>query len=225
MKLAIIDSGVHAGHPHVGGIAGGVGVTAQGLSSDFLDRLGHGTAVAAAIREQAGSQAELYAVKVFHNRLSANIDTILRALEWCREQGMHLINLSLGTRNQAHRAAFERAIAGGPLVVSAAGSLPGDLTGVIAVSPDERCPRDSYGCRDGVFYAAPFPRSIPGVPQEHNLQGASFAVANMTGIIARVLMRNEELQQGAAAPERIHAALAAGAEWAAESAALYESTD
>ena len=188
MKIAIIDSGVHPEHPHVGGVAGGVGVTREGFSDDFLDRLGHGTAVAGAIREKAGADAELYAVKVFDGRLSANIDVIVRALEWCCEERMDVINLSLGTQNAAHRERFERVLAQTPLVVSAAHSLPGDLEGVIGVAPDAECPRDSYRYREGVFYASPFPRPIPGVPVEHNLQGVSFAVANMTGLVSRYLM-------------------------------------
>ncbi len=187
MKIAIIDSGVCADHPHVGGIAGGVHVTAQGLADDFVDRLGHGTAVAGAIREKVGADAELYAVQVFENRLSATIDTIVRALAWCVEQGMDLVNLSLGTSNQAHRERFEQVLKDGPLVVSAAHRLPGDLPDVIGVAEDAECPRDAYRYRNGVFYASPFPRSIPGVPPERNLHGVSFAVANMTGLLARHL--------------------------------------
>src|SRR5258706_1982263 len=186
MKIAIIDSGVHPGHPHVGGITGGVGVTVAGFTTDFLDRLGHGTAVAAAIREKC-PEADLYAIKVFDRRVSANVDVILRALEWCVEHQMDVISLSLGTTNPAHRERFEQALADGGLVVSAALTLPGNLPAVIAVAPDQDCPRDAYRYRDGCFYASPLPRSIPGVPPEHNLQGASFAVANMTGFVARAL--------------------------------------
>ena len=192
MKIAIIDSGVHPAHPHVEGVAGGVGVTAQGLSEDFVDRLGHGTAVAAAIREKIGQDAELYAVKVFDRRLTANIDVILRALQWCSDERMDLVNLSLGTSNVAHRERFERALTGMSLVIGAAHSLPGDLPGVIGVAPDAECPRDTYRYCQGIFYASPFPRSIPGVPPERNLNGVSFAVANMTGLIARILLETGE---------------------------------
>ena len=211
MKIAIIDSGVHPSHPHVEGAAGGVGVTAQGLTEDFLDRLGHGTAVAGAIREKVGRAADLYAVKVFDQRLTANIDVIVRALEWCRDQCMDLINLSLGTSNQAHRERFESALADGPLVISAAHSLPGDLPGVIAVASEAECPRDSYRYREGVFYASPFPRPIPGVPQEHNLNGVSFAVANMTGLVARFLIETGTCGWGESDRNRIQAELAARA--------------
>ena len=35
------------------------------------------------------------------------------------------------------------------------------------------------------FAASGFPRSLPGVPPKRNLHGISFAVANMTGFVAR----------------------------------------
>ncbi len=211
MKIAIVDSGVHADHPHVGGVAGGVGVTPDGLTGDFIDRLGHGTAVAGAIREKIGAEAELYAVKVFGNRLSATIDTILRALEWCADQRMDLVNLSLGTSNPAHRERFEQAVMNGLLVVTAAHLLPGDLPGVIGVDQDPDCPRDSYLYKEGVFYASPFPRPIPGVPPEHNRHGVSFAVANMTGLVARLVADTGQPLWSIAARDQLLATVIAGA--------------
>jgi len=55
------------------------------------------------------------------------------------------------------------------------------------VAPDPECPRNVFRYRDGVFLASPYPRPIPGVPVTANLQGVSFAVANMTGFVARTL--------------------------------------
>jgi hypothetical protein len=186
MKIAIIDSGIHPGHPHVGEIAGSVEITLAGEGGDATDRLGHGTAVAGAIREKVGD-AELYAVKVFDRRLTTNVGVILRALEWCRDHRMDLVNLSLGTENPAHRDGFRRVIGVDLLVVSAANVLPGSLPEVIGVAADPDCPRDAFRYRAGVFHASPYPRPIPGVPVVRNLQGTSFAVANMTGLVAHAL--------------------------------------
>ena len=90
MKIAIVDSGIHPNHPHVGAVAGGIAI----VGNDFLDRLGHGTAIAGAIREKV-PDAELYAVKVFDRRLSTNLETILRALDWCVANKMDVINSKL----------------------------------------------------------------------------------------------------------------------------------
>ena len=187
MRVAVIDSGIHDGHPHVGRVAGAVQFTPDGEGSDTVDHLGHGTAVAAAIREKVPT-ADLFAVKVFDRRLSANIAAILRALAWCRAARMDAINLSLGTPNEEYRAPLLEAIADNGLVVSAAYLLPGILPGVVAVADDESCPRDTFRRQGDVFLASPYPRPIPGVPPSHNLQGVSFAVANMTGFVARALL-------------------------------------
>jgi hypothetical protein len=186
MRIAIIDSGIHDGHPHVGRVAGSVHFTADGEGIDPVDHLGHGTAVAGAIREKVPA-ADLFAVKVFDRRLSVHIGAILRALVWCRTERMDVINLSLGTPNEEHRAPLREAIADNGVVVSAAHLLPGGLPGVVGVAVDEACPRESFRQHGGTFLASPYPRPIPGVPQSRNLHGVSFAVANMTGFVARVL--------------------------------------
>ena len=46
-------------HPHVAGAAGGVAIGPSTETEDYLDYLGHGTAVAAAIREKA-AEAQIY---------------------------------------------------------------------------------------------------------------------------------------------------------------------
>jgi hypothetical protein len=186
MRIAVIDSGIHGGHPHVGRVAGSVQFTADGEGSDPVDRLGHGTAVAGAIREKVPA-ADLFAVKVFDRRLSVNIGAILRALAWCRTERMDIINLSLGTPNEEHRAALLASIADNGIVVSAAHLLPGALPGVVRATADESCPRDSFRYYGGTFLASPYPRPIPGVPQSRNLRGVSFAVANMSGFVGRAL--------------------------------------
>ena len=72
--------------------------------------------------------------------------------------------------------------------------LPGGLPGVWSVSLDWSVPREQ--CRvsmgpDGTvaFRASGFPRPIPGVPPEQNLKGLSFAVANVTGLLAALFQR------------------------------------
>ena len=205
-RVAIVDSGVNAAHPHIPRIAGGIAIDQHGRTHheglDYIDRLGHGTAVAAAIAERA-PDADLFAVKVFDRALATSADSIVAAIGWAAEQGMHLINLSLGTSKAQHAAAFEAAVASaaarGSLIVSAFddGSadgvrwLPGTLPGVISVQVDWTLPRDRYEVvhADGVrlFRASGFAREIPGIPPERNLHGPSFAVANMTGFAACAL--------------------------------------
>src|SRR5688572_24240779 len=150
VRIAVVDSGVHADHPHVGGVSGGIAIGPAGeLSDDFFDRLGHGTAVAAAIREKA-PDCELLAVRVFDRALMTTGQALVAAIEWSALQGVQLINLSLGTSNQEHApalaAAVAQAAAHGAIVVAAAPQegaawLPGSLPGVVSVDVDWGCPR------------------------------------------------------------------------------------
>jgi len=177
LRIAVIDSGVNPSHPHISRLAGGW------PEGDFVDSLGHGTAVMAAIQEKA-PEADYFAVRVFDRRLRSNIDTLIDAIRWSIDNRMDVVNLSLGTPNPAHAERLASLISR-VLVVSAANAFPGDLAGVIRVAADRDCPRDRFR-RDGeTFYASPYPRAIAGVPSERNLNGASFAVANMTGFVAR----------------------------------------
>jgi hypothetical protein len=199
VRVAIIDSGVHAAHPHVQGVAGGVGIDDHGhIHADYVDRLGHGTAVTAVIREKA-PEAEILSIKVFDRELTAAGTALVAALQWARAAGAHIVNLSLGTTNPEHERALadevDAATTAGIVVVAAAPEpgrrwLPGALSGVVGVTLDAAIPRDT--CRlltttdDRIVVAASgYPRPIPGVPPERNLKGLSFAVANATGLMAQ----------------------------------------
>jgi hypothetical protein len=202
VRIAVIDSGVHAEHPHVQGIAGGVAIDAAGLLHDeCVDRLGHGTAVVAVLREKAPA-AEILAIKIFDRELRATGDQLVAALRCARAAGARLVNLSLGTTNAAHEFALAEAVrelqSDGAEVVCAAPVadqrwLPGALDGVIRVEVDMTIPREcceiAADGRSLVVRASGYPRPIPGVPPERNLKGASFAVANATGLLACALER------------------------------------
>ena len=112
VRVAIIDSGVHASHPHVGGVAGGVAFDQDGNEhDDYVDRLGHGTAVTAAIREKA-PDAELHAVRIFDHTLATRISNLIKAIDWAARNGMHVANLSLGGSLIAGLGATTTACAG-----------------------------------------------------------------------------------------------------------------
>lgn len=203
VRVAVIDSGVHAAHPHVNGVAGGVGIDSAGHEhDDYVDRLGHGTAVAAVIREKA-PDAAILAVRVFDRELAATGVALVAACEWALRQGAHLVNLSLGTLNQDHEPVLADAVkklrAVGAIVIAAGPEggafwLPGSLPGVWSVALDWSVPREQAHIMFGpdgtvAFRASGFPRPIPGVAPEKNLKGLSFAVANTTGVLAAILAR------------------------------------
>jgi subtilisin family serine protease len=218
VRVAVIDSGVHAAHPHIAGVAGGITIGDEIDERNYTDIIGHGTAVMAAIKEKA-PDAEYFAVRVFYTSLRTTVDLLLRAIEWSIDNRMDVINLSLGTTNPAHRERFvavtARALEKGLVLVSARDAdgtpaLPGSLPGVLGVELDWDCPREIYYAKPAAeglsLVASGYPRSLPGVPRTRNLHGISFAVANATGFVLRACEGLEDRSY-----ENVCAAMAANA--------------
>ncbi len=200
LRIAVIDSGVHPTHPHIepARLLPGLCVTADGTvldgPDDALDKLGHGTAVTAAVQEQAPG-ALILPIRVFRDGLRASARALAGGIRCAIEARVDLINLSLGTTNPAHADVFaalaDEAAAAGALIVAAREAQgepcwPGCLPQVLGVGLDWAIPRGSP-CLDAsgqVVMASGYPRPIPGVSQQRNLYGISFAVAQVTGWIA-----------------------------------------
>ena len=205
VRIALIDSGVNERHSHVGSVSGGVALTLDGegdvvSDDDYTDHLGHGTALAGIIRAKAPG-AELYAVRIFADRLATSVAVLEEALAWSAAHGMHVANVSLGTNNPGHRRRLRAAVrrlrrAGCVLVASAppggAGMMPATFPEAVGVAGDERCAWDEHRWVAGdpiAFRAHPRPRPLPGVPPDRNLAGHSFASAHVAARLALVLER------------------------------------
>ncbi|WP_420449991.1 S8 family serine peptidase [Candidatus Palauibacter sp.] len=196
VSIAVIDSGAHPGHPHLGLLAGGIALTSDGNAHDDLtDRLGHGTAVTAAIQEKAPG-ARVHVARVFHDELATSARTLAKAIDWAGERGCRVANLSLGTPRQSRievlQPVVDRAVERGTLVIAAYShegqlQLPGSLPGALGVCLDWDLSRHEIRIGRRVLYASGYPRPIPGVPPTRNLNGISFAVANATGMVALAL--------------------------------------
>ena len=92
--MAVIDSGVNRRHPTHRLRGGRRLIEADGgiTSDDYTDLLEHGTAVMAAIQDKAPG-AEYFAVRVFQRELRTSASDLLRAIEWCIEQKIDVVNL------------------------------------------------------------------------------------------------------------------------------------
>ncbi len=106
VRVAVIDTGIAYSHPDLGAkVAGGVNTIDP--SSDFNDDNGHGTHVAgilAALDNEIGvvgvaPNAELYAVKVLDSSGSGNLSDLIEGLQWCIDNDIHLVNLSLSSED------------------------------------------------------------------------------------------------------------------------------
>lgn len=203
IDIAIIDSGVNPWHSHVGGVEGGVAFVVDSAgrvteTTDFRDAIGHGTAIAGVIRERA-PRARIYAVKIFHEDLTAPAPLLTAALEWVVARKIRLIHLSLGAEREEDREPLSRLCqqasdAGAVIIASARG--PGDIIfpaafdSVIGVYWNRDCENDSivYHPEASIeFGACGWPRPLPGMPQEANFRGHSFAAARVTARAAELL--------------------------------------
>lgn len=210
VRIAVVDSGVASGHPHVGPVAAAFVVVGDD-DDDPSDRIGHGTAVAAAIREKA-PDAEIVSIRIFHRTLATSARALADGISQAVAAGARLVNLSLGTPNAEHELLLEGAVREaarqGAFVVSARAAdgvpwYPGALPAAVGVVADWDCPRDLVRVQpedvvgpDGrlTLVASPWPRPIPGVPRERNVSGVSFAVANATGFLACLLQGADDVR-------------------------------
>src|SRR2546426_5697954 len=140
LKIAVIDTGINASHPHIFAPTHAVIFDPEETNPSYVDVLGHGTAVTAAIQEKA-PDADYYILKLFGKSLRTAGSRLVRAIEWTIEHQMDVVNLSLGTRNFDHRPALEalvsRAAAARVVLVAARYSEQTPvLPGILGISVD-----------------------------------------------------------------------------------------
>jgi subtilisin family serine protease len=102
VKVAVLDTGVDAGHPDLAGA-----VVAErdftGSTSGTADRYGHGTHVSSIIRGRGDSfhggapATSLLSGKVLDDWGSGYLSWVVAGMEWAAENGARIVNLSLGT--------------------------------------------------------------------------------------------------------------------------------
>jgi subtilisin len=213
VKVAVVDSGVEAGHPSVGAVQGGVIVEPDADAPDGVavreeahrDLFGHGTACAGIIRAFA-PDCELYSVRVLGESLTGRARCFARGLDWAIEHDMQVVNLSLTTTNEDWLLSFfdlaDQALRKRIMLVCALSnehktSIPAELGSVFSVAATE-------GTDPEIMYANPEPPAewgAPGIAVEVAwLDGAttiatgnSFAAPHVAGLITRILAKHPGL--------------------------------
>ncbi|AGZ42614.1 type VII secretion-associated serine protease mycosin [Actinoplanes friuliensis] len=144
VRVAVIDSGVDAGHPQLRGRVAAGRDFLHGDATGRQDCIGHGTAVASIIAARpakgAGMRGLAPAATIVPIRVSEQIDTedaagssdrpvspvkFAQAIDWAVDEGnADVINMSLvmTADDPSVRAAVARAVARGVVVVAAAGN-------------------------------------------------------------------------------------------------------
>ncbi len=210
IKVAVVDSGIDAGHPAVGAVAGYAGIVERDgkIAVDtqpHQDDYGHGTACAGIIRAVA-PDCEIYSVKVLGADLLGHGLVFAAGLRWAIENRMHVCNLSLGTTRRDFFAllheladlAYFRKVA----LVTAANNMtlpsyPSVYASVISVASHDIV--DPY-----LFYYNPEPPVEFGAPgidvrvpwlngQWITGTGNSYAAPHISGLVAKILGKHPHL--------------------------------
>lgn len=211
VKVAVIDSGIDADHPAIGGrVSGYVAIrsTDETLGYDTIphrDAVGHGTACAGIIRTIA-PDCDLFSVKVLGPGLGGRGTVFAAGIRWALDNGMQVCNLSLGTsKPELYGALHELADLAyfhNVILVAAANNLPvptypAVYASVISVAACE-------GHDSEVFYYNPDPPVEFGAPGINlrvawrngawlTATGNSFAAPHITGMVARLLGKHPRL--------------------------------
>jgi subtilisin len=212
VRVAVIDSGVDAGHPAVRRVAGGVVVeydsdtgTTRYVEGPHDDLYGHGTACAGLIR-RAAPECDIYSVRVLGSRLSGRGAVFAAGLQWAIDNGMQVANLSLSTGRAAHYGMFHRladaAYFSGLSLVCAvnnvpAPSYPSQFAAVFSVAARQgEDPFDfDYNPHPPVEFGAPgVDLEVPwSKGRTIRATGNSFACPHITGLVAVLLSKHPGL--------------------------------
>ncbi len=134
IKIGIVDTGIDPAHAD---FAGRIGGTTDFTGEGFQDNHGHGTHVASIAAGSGDSSAgryrgvapaaEIYAAKVLRGNGSGLMSDVMAGIEWAVNQGVQVINLSLGSRgpcdgSDAISATCNVAVERGHIVCVAAGN-------------------------------------------------------------------------------------------------------
>lgn len=212
VKVGIVDSGVDNTHPAIDGhVKGWISFVESRDGEEHpstephADAYGHGTACADVIRRFA-PDADLYSIKVLGPMLSGKGTALVAGIRWAVENGMNVVNLSLGSTKKDYFAdlheladdAYFRNI----LLVTAANNMPAPSF------PSLYSSVASAACHEGTdqyeIYYNPNPPVEFGAPGENltlawldggqlTVTGNSFAAPHITGLAAKILGKHPGL--------------------------------
>lgn len=198
VKIAVIDTGITRNHYDLRDrIKGGVSFVSGGQN-------GHGTHVAGIIVAEMNQrgivgvapEAHLYDVRAFDEEGKSSLSTILRAISWCIENEMDIVNMSFGMPQYSEALAriVQKANDRGIVLVASAGNNGGEVEyparykGVIGVSAiDQNGKLAEFSSRGkGADRKAPGVEILSTWPgnQFRTLNGTSMAAPHITGLMA-----------------------------------------
>jgi len=212
IKIAVMDTGVDLSHPDLQGNIH-KGFNFINPNEPPLDDNGHGTMIIGIISASHNNigitgiapHADIYPIKVLDRFGEGDIPKVIQGIEWCIENDIQLINMSFSVKDDDVnlRKSIKRAVKAGIIIVSSGSNTAGGDVGypasyneVISVSSVDK--NDIIGAtspKGKVDYSAP---GVDIISTKVNggyemATGTSFAAPHITGIIALMLNKNEDM--------------------------------
>lgn len=190
VTVTVLDTGIDLDHPELSErIVACLNAIPGGTSCD--DDNGHGThiagIIAAAVNQQgmigAAPQAKLAAVKVLDQNAQGRASDVIYGLQWVRNKGYRLVNMSLGFRdeNEPLKRAVKRLYDKKVIMVAAAGNCnSGDGGGEEGDGDGGSVGETPAGCttpQTGVMYPAGYPWTIAVAATDYYNQVAGYSQA------------------------------------------------
>ncbi|NMH73613.1 S8 family serine peptidase [Bacillus sp. RO2] len=206
VKVAVLDSGINDNHEDLKGKVVKK-FNAIHPSEKVKDDFGHGTAVAGIISGNHNDigivgitqSVSIYDVKVLDEKGKGTIDSLIRGIQWSIDEGVDIINISLGVENDSEElhAVIKKAISSDIIIVAAAGNTyglyvqyPAKYEGVLSISSIDENLHSTYSATSGkIDFVAPGQNILSTSSNgEYQLfEGTSFATPFITGFTASIL--------------------------------------
>lgn len=213
IRVAVVDSGIDAGHPAVGAVSGGVTVEydpdapayTRLTEAEHGDVFGHGTACAGIIRALA-PDCELFSVRVLGSKLTGKGPVFAAGVRWAIDHGMQVVNMSLSTGKQDYFGLFHEiadlAYFRNVMLVCAVNNVPGpsypsQYASVFSVA--------AHLGKDPLHFdynpQPPVEFGAPGIGIDVawldrgtiTASGNSFAAPHIAGVVTRILSKHPRL--------------------------------
>ena len=212
VKVGVIDSGIDNDHPAVAGhVKGYISFSEdwdrrmRSSEEPHHDAFGHGTACADIIRRLA-PECDLYSIQVLGANLTGKGTTFAAGLRWAIEQGMQVINLSLGSTKKEYSGIFyelaDQAYFKHIVLVTAANNMP--VTSFPSLYASVLSVASHSGQDPYEFYYNALPPVEFGAPgvnvtaawfggKQRTVTGNSFSAPHITGLVAKILGKHPGL--------------------------------
>ncbi|MBV0933623.1 subtilisin-like serine protease QhpE [Marinobacterium weihaiense] len=191
VRIGVVDSGHAPNQPVVESAAFVLAEQQLWLAEAEPDALGHGSRIIEIIHQLA-PEAEIVSAQVFQDRLTTTSAQVAAAIDWLLEQGVQIINLSLGLRQDRDslRDACARALKRGVILCASSPArgepvYPAAYPGVFRMTGDARCGRDQLSYLETEF--ADFGACVRPLDDSRGHSGASLGCAHLSAHLVRYL--------------------------------------